>query len=126
MDLMGSETILLVEDSEQVRNIVCSILERQGYRVFNAANGAEAIELVALQKVSVDLLLTDVVMPDMNGKELYARLVQDFPTLKVIYTSGYTDNVIVHHGVLEKGVQFIQKPFSTHALISKVREVIDR
>ena len=125
MDIKGQKTILLVEDSEQVRNIVCSILERQGYRVFNAANGAEAIELVALQKVSVDLLLTDVVMPDMNGKELYARLVQEIPTLKVIYMSGYTDNVIVHHGVLDKGVQFIQKPFSTHSLISKVREVIN-
>ena len=81
--------------------------------------------MVVLQNESVDLLLTDVVMPDMNGKELYAGLVKEFPTLKVIYMSGYTDNVIVHHGVLDKGVQFIQKPFSTHTLISKVREVID-
>ena len=122
---MGSETILIVEDSEQVRDIVCGILERQGYRVLNAANGTEAFEMVVLQNESVDLLLTDVVMPDMNGKELYAGLVKEFPTLKVIYMSGYTDNVIVHHGVLDKGVQFIQKPFSTHTLISKVREVID-
>ena len=125
MDLMGSETILLVEDSEQVRDIVCSILERHGYRVLTAANGIEALGSVGLPKESVDLLLTDVVMPDMNGKELYARLVQEIPTLKVIYMSGYTDNVIVHHGVLDKGVQFIQKPFSTHSLISKVREVIN-
>jgi PAS domain S-box-containing protein len=124
-DLMGSETILLVEDSEQVRNIVCSILERHGYRVLKAANGTEALDLAALAGASVDLLLTDVVMPDMNGKELYTQLVPNFPSLKVVYMSGYTDNVIVHHGVLEKNVQFIQKPFSTHSLISKVREVID-
>ena len=124
-DLTGSETILLSEDSEQVRNIVCSILERHGYRVLKAANGTEALELAALPEESVDLLLTDVVMPDMNGKELYTRLVQYFPGLKVIYMSGYTDNVIVRHGVLENGVKFIQKPFSTHSLISKVREVMD-
>jgi two-component system, cell cycle sensor histidine kinase and response regulator CckA len=124
-DLSGSETILLVEDNEQVRDIARSILGRFGYRILEAENGTEALKFSALPEESVDLLLTDVVMPDMNGKELFTQLIKEFPTLKVIYMSGYTDNVIVHHGVLDDGVQFIQKPFTTQSLVSKVREVME-
>jgi len=125
MDQKGSEIILLVEDNEQVRDVVRSILERHGYKVLSAENGNEALKLMTLPEEPIDLLLTDVVMPDMNGKELYAKIAKDFPTLNVIYMSGYTDNVIVHHGVLDDGVQFIQKPFSAHSIVSKIREVLD-
>jgi len=124
-DLTGSETILLAEDNEQVRDIACSILESHGYRVLEAENAAEALKMAALPDEAVDLLLTDVVMPDMNGKDLYLKLVQDSPALRVIYMSGYTENVIVHHGVLDDGVQFVQKPFNTYSLLAKVREVIN-
>jgi len=124
MDHNGSETILVVEDNEQVRDIVCNILEVHGYKVLESENGQEARNAMASEPV--DLLLTDVVMPDMNGKELHAELVKDFPGMKVIYMSGYTDNVIAHHGVLDEGVDFIQKPINTYTLVSKIREVLDR
>lgn len=123
-DLTGSETILLVEDSEQVCDIVSNILERHGYRVLVAKNAEEAHTFVTLQEESIDLLVTDVIMPDMNGKNLYEKLLKDCPALKVIYMSGYTDDVIVHHGVLDDGVQFIQKPFMTHSLVSKVKDIL--
>ena len=90
-----------------------------------AESGKEAIGLLESRKETVQLLLTDVVMPDMNGRELYAELVRKHPRLKVLYMSGYTDNVIIHHGILDDGVQFIQKPFTTHSIVSKVREVIN-
>jgi two-component system cell cycle sensor histidine kinase/response regulator CckA len=120
----GTETILVVEDNELVRDIVCNILDDHGYRVLESENGREARKAVAAE--SVDLLLTDVVMPDMNGKELHAQLERDLPGLKVVYMSGYTDNVIAHHGVLDEGVDFIQKPISTITLLSKLRSVLDR
>jgi PAS domain S-box-containing protein len=121
----GSETILVVEDNEQVLLLTTSILKRIGYEVLAAQDGLEAIDLLTNLDSSVHLLLTDVVLPGMNGKEIFEKSEKIFNDLKVIYMSGYTDNVIAHHGVLDKGVHFIQKPFTVHGLAIKVREVLD-
>jgi signal transduction histidine kinase len=124
-DLRGSETILLVEDNEQVRETAYDILKQQGYTILKATGGEEAITIIASTDQPVHLLLTDVVMPDMNGKQLYDTLSQIYPSLKVLYMSGYTNDIIVHHGVLDEGVQLIQKPFTNHSFLNKVRYVID-
>jgi CheY-like chemotaxis protein len=124
-DLKGSETILITEDDEHVRHLSHDILKRQGYTILLAKSGTEALKLLREYLQPVHLLLTDVVMPEMNGKELYSQATIIKPTLKVVYMSGYTGNVIVHHGVLEKGVPFIQKPFSADTLSSKVRKILD-
>ena len=123
-DQKGSETILLVEDDEQVRHLARAILKRKGYSVLAAKNGAEALILLASHDGPVHLLLTDVVMPDMNGRELFRQATETHPNLKVLYMSGYTTNVIVHRGVLDEGVQFIQKPFTVEGLAAKAREVL--
>ena len=122
----GVETILLVEDNEQVRNLVFTILHRKGYVVLVAADGKEALHILDQHKGALDLMLTDVVMPGMNGKELFSRVIEKYKHLKVIYMSGYTANVIAHRGILDKGTDFIQKPFSTQDLAVKVRDVLDR
>ena len=123
--LHGSETILLAEDNEHVRRLTGTILRRHGYTVLEAEDGAKALEILDAHSGSVNMLLTDVVMPEMNGGELYAQAVKLEPELKVLYMSGYTDNVIAHHGILDEGIQFIQKPFSIQALTAKIREVLD-
>ncbi len=125
VDLKGTETILLAEDDPQVREIAIDILARQGYTVLMAKNGTEALALLQSHEGAIDLLLTDVVMPEMNGKELYNKVAEKHPELRVLYMSGYTDNVIAHHGVLDDGVEFIQKPFTVQALAEKVRRVIE-
>ena len=122
----GCETILLVEDNKQVRFTVHNILQRLGYTVLPAKDGMEALKVLTQHSGTVHLLLTDVVMPEMNGKELYAQIAGRCQGLKVLYMSGYTNDVIAHHGVLDEGVQFIQKPFTTHALAVKMREVLDK
>lgn len=124
--LKGSETILIVEDSESVRNLSCDILERQGYRVLSASSGAEALNILVSYDGAIDLLLTDVVMTDMNGKELYEEVKKKSAQTNVLYMSGYTNNVIAHHGILDEGIKLIQKPFSIQGLASKVFEALGR
>jgi CheY-like chemotaxis protein len=122
----SSETVLLVEDEEILRNLCVRILERLGYRVMQASNGDEAIALATGYVERIDLLVTDVVMPGMHGRELANRLTGIHPETRVLFTSGYTDNAIVHHGVLDEGVSFIGKPYSPSALARKVRDVLDK
>ena len=120
----GSETVLLVEDEEQVRQLVCDILRADGYRVLAAAGPLEALELAKDHQGSVDLLLADVVMPQMNGRELADRLKPLRPEMRVLFISGYTGNVVVHHGVLDEGVAFLQKPIVPDALLRRLRDVL--
>jgi CheY-like chemotaxis protein len=124
--LEGSETVLLVEDEAIVRDLGVRILAGLGYRVMHAGNGDEAIELARDHGERIDLLLTDVVMPGMSGRELANRLTCLHPETRMLFTSGYTDDAIVHHGVLDEGVSFIGKPYSHTALARKVREVLDQ
>jgi signal transduction histidine kinase len=124
--LEGSETVLFVEDEEIVRNLGTRILKGLGYKVMQASNGDEAIARAVEYRERIDLLMTDVVMPGMHGRELANRLTRIHPETRVLFTSGYTDNAIVHHGVLEEGVSFIGKPYSPSALAKKVREVLDK
>ena len=121
----GSETILLVEDEDVVRGLARKILEHAGYHVLEASRGEEAVRLFHQQAQPIDLLLTDVVMPETSGKEVADRLTELLPGLRVLFMSGYTDEAIVHHGVLDSNVEFIQKPFTPAALARKVREVLD-
>ena len=121
----GAETILVVEDEGAVRNLAKRILDGAGYTVLTAANGGEALGICGKQQGSVGLVLTDVVMPGMNGKELADRLASLCPNLRVLYMSGYTDDAIVHRGVLAPGTHFIGKPFNAADLTRMVREVLD-
>ena len=121
----GSETILLVEDESMVREITQKMLQREGYVVLSASKGSEALVISGQHQGSIDLILSDVLMPDMSGPETVERLISEHPNAKVIYMSGHTENAIVHHGILDHGVYFLQKPFRREALLRKVREVVE-
>jgi CheY-like chemotaxis protein len=125
LNLRGNETVLLVEDEEAVRGVAQRMLERNGYRVLVAQNPGDALLVSELHDQRIDLLLTDVVMPRMNGAELASRFLTRWPQLKVLYMSGYTDGSVVAHGVLESGLPFLQKPFTSDQFARKVRSVLD-
>lgn len=120
------QTVLLVEDEDLIRKLGIRMLEKMGYRVLSASAPTEAIHLVEQEANKIDLLLTDVVMPEMNGRDLANRLQESDPNIKVLFMSGYTNNVIVHRGVLDDGINFISKPFSQKELAVKVHEVLSR
>jgi CheY-like chemotaxis protein len=121
----GTETILLVEDETNLRYLARQFLEKQGYRVIEAADGAVAMQIAVAHEGVIHLLLTDVIMPGMNGRELAQRISEIRPNVKVLYMSGYTENVIGRNGTLDAGIRLLQKPFTLRDLKSKVREVLD-
>lgn len=125
-DLQGDETILLIEDDPRVLEMAKTMLERLGYSVLTAALPNEAIELVRKHTGNINLIISDVIMPDMNGQELFTHLLTFDPELKVLFTSGYTANIIAHHGVLDADVKFIEKPYTRTTLGKKVREILDQ
>ena len=120
----GRETILLVEDEDMVRRLIGQVLQSHGYRVIEAGSGQEALAAVAAHQGHIDMLLTDVVMAGMSGRELSEKLVEMLPDLKVLYMSGYTDDAILRHGVFHKSAAFLGKPFSPGVLVRKLREVL--
>lgn len=125
-DYFGTETILLVEDDTGVREFAESVLSGLGYRVLLAEDGTEALDMVSKLDGTLDLLVTDVIMPHMNGDELAEILRKQLPTLRILFASGYTDNHIVHSGALKSGMNFLQKPYSIGELSRRVREVLDK
>ena len=120
------ETILVVEDEVNLRRLTRQFLENQGYQVLEAADGAAAVQICVAHQGTIHLLLTDVIMPGMNGRELAHRVSEIRPNIKVMYMSGYTENAIGHNGTLDAGITLLQKPFTLHALKAKVREVLDK
>ncbi len=120
-----SETVLVAEDEDVVRQLVCTILEEFGYKVLCAASGAEAIKIAQEHPGTIDILVTDVVMPEMHGPELASHLSKQRPELKVLYVSGYSENDISEQGVLYEGLEVLQKPFSRAALAEKIRKILD-
>ena len=121
----GHETILLVEDEQAILRMASIMLERLGYKVLAASSPGEALRISDARSCEIHLLMTDVVMPEMSGRDLAEKLQRLHPSLKCLFMSGYTANVIAHHGVLDEGVQFIHKPFSKQDLAAKLREMLD-
>jgi CheY-like chemotaxis protein len=121
----SGETVLVVEDNEMVRNITSQLLIKDGYKVIIFEKGQDCIEYVKSTEDCITLLVTDIIMPDMNGRDLYENISYLRPGIKVLYISGYDSNIIAHQGILEGGVHFLQKPFTADALAGKVREAIE-
>jgi DNA-binding response OmpR family regulator len=122
----GHETVLVCEDDETVRGLVCQALEAHGYTVLATTEPARALELAAGYDGPIHLLITDVIMTAMNGRQLARALQSQRPGMKVLFVSGYTSDVIAHHGVLDPGIEFLAKPFRSSDLLGRVREVLDR
>jgi len=121
----GHETVLVVEDEDSMRALIERILRKAGYTVLTAENGGDALALFDKYAGKIDLLLTDVVMPQMSGREIAAQLARAKPSIKVLYMSGYTDEIIDRHGVLEPGVRLIAKPFAAAEMTRRVRMLLD-
>jgi CheY-like chemotaxis protein len=122
----GTETVLLVEDEPLVRELAVTALREKGYTVIEAGNGEEGLRIAQQHSGRIDLVFTDVVMPVMNGKEMAGALHKSRPDAKVLFTSGYSEEVIGHHGLLRTGIQFLQKPYVAATLARRVREVLDQ
>ncbi|RPH57853.1 response regulator, partial [bacterium] len=122
----GTETILLIEDNDELRGSTHGVLEALGYRVVVAASGEEALVAIDEEDGEVDLVISDVVMPGMSGPEIVDRLRQDNPAIRAIFVSGYTDNVVLRHGILEGEFEFLEKPYSVNRLAAKIREVLSK
>ena len=122
----GSETILVIEDEDMVRNLACRGLRDHGYTVIEARNGAQALLYITMHPGTIDLVISDVVMPEMGGRELARRLAEHSPGLPVLFMSGYTGDDVVHRGLLEPGAPFQQKPFTPVGLATKVRSMLDQ
>ncbi|MBI1388862.1 MAG: response regulator [bacterium] len=123
--MRGRETILLVEDDDTVRSLAREILEENGYTIFEANNGADAVRICEERGGAIDLLLTDVIMPKMSGGDLAGHVSRELPNVKILYMSGYTNDAILHHGLIEDGVSLLEKPFTAYTLTQKVRNVLD-
>jgi len=122
----GAETILVVEDEDIVRNVVVSKLKKNGYEVLTAANGPEALDLVERYPRGIHLMITDVVMPQMNGRELAEAAAPKRPDMAILYMSGYPQDVITHRGILEQGVAFIEKSMLAAHLLDKIRAILNQ
>jgi CheY-like chemotaxis protein len=125
VSVRGTETVLLAEDAGPLRAVARQILQRNGYTVLDALDGKAALAEAAEHDGPIHLLLTDVVMPDMSGRQLAEQVKERRPDIRVLFVSGYTDDAIIRHGILEPGIAFLQKPFSPDVLARKVREVLE-
>ena len=123
--LEGNEIVMVVEDEENVRGLAVRVLKQYGYTVCDAPNAEACLAFLDEETLVPDLLLTDVVMPGLNGRELFEEVKQRYPDVRVLYMSGYTEDIVTHRGVLMEGIPFIQKPFAVEGLASRVRAVLE-